>query len=93
MARCFAYVVVLCTLAGICSCHDDFGNPSYPSSVPAFDQLTAPVGPPLLIHGGVVVNADNQVTADVLMENGIIIAIGSNLLAPPNAVKIDASGK
>ena len=60
---------------------------------PAFDQLTAPVGPPLLIHGGMVVNADTQVTADVLMENGIIIAIGSNLLAPPNAIKIDASGK
>ncbi len=88
----FAFVVVLCALARV-ACHDEFGDPAYPSSVPAFDQLSAPVGPAVLIHGGVIVNADGQVSADVLMENGIIIAVGSNLQAPPNAVRIDASGK
>ena len=51
------------------------------------------MGPLVLIHGGVVVNADGQVTADVLMENGVIIAVGTNLHAPSNAIRIDASGK
>ena len=88
-----ACAVVLCALARIGSCHDDFGAPTYPSSVPAFDQLSAPVGPPVLIHGGVIVNADGQVSADVLMEHGIITAVGSNLHAPSNAIRIDASGK
>lgn len=93
MLRSFACAFVLCWLACAATCHDDFGSPSYPSSVPAFDQLTAPVGPPVFIHGGVIVNADSQYTADVLMENGIIVAIGSNIDAPPNAIKIDAGGK
>jgi dihydropyrimidinase len=51
------------------------------------------VGAPVLIHGGVVVNADQQFPADVLMENGIIVAVGSNLQAPSTAIRIDASGK
>jgi hypothetical protein len=93
MFRHFTFVVVLCALACLALCHDDFGDPAYPSSVPTFDQLSAPVGPPVLLHGGVVVNADGQVAADVLMENGIIVAVGSNLQVPPNAIRIDASGK
>ncbi len=93
MLRAFTYVIPLCALAALCSCHDEFGTPSYPSSVPTFDQLSAPVGAPVFIHGGMIVNADTQFNADVLMENGIIVAVGSNLHAPPNAIKIDAGGK
>jgi hypothetical protein len=93
MLRKFTLVVVLCAFACLASCHDDFGDPTYPSSVPTFEQLSAPVGPPVLLHGGVIVNADGQVAGDVLMENGIIVAVGSNLHAPPNAIRIDASGK
>jgi hypothetical protein len=93
MLRYFVSVLALCILARLGTCHDEFGTPSYPSSVPVFDQLSAPVGPPVLIYGGMIVNADAQFTADVLMENGIIVAVGSNLHAPPNAIKIDAGGK
>ena len=89
----FAFVVLLLAHAHVGSCHDEFGVPTYPSSVPAFDQLSAPVGPPVFIHGGVIVNADGQVAADVLLENGIVVAVGSNLHPPPNAINIDASGK
>jgi hypothetical protein len=89
----FALFVVLFARAHVGSCHDEFGVPTYPSSVPAFDQLSAPVGPPVFIHGGVIVNADGQVAADVLLENGIIVAVGSNLRPPQNAINIDASGK
>jgi hypothetical protein len=89
----FAFVVLLFAHAHVGSCHDEFGVPTYPSSVPAFDQLSAPVGPPVFIHGGVIVNADGQVAADVLLENGIVVAVGSSLHPPPNAINIDASGK
>ena len=93
MSRWLLLLAALCALAGIGRSHDEFGVPAHPSNTPVFEQLAAPVGPPVLIHGGVVVNADGQFAADVLMENGIIVAVGSNLHAPSNAIRLDASGK
>ena len=46
----------------------------------------------ILIRGGTVVNADREFTADVLCDNGKIIAVGDNLQAPAGAEVIDAGG-
>lgn len=46
----------------------------------------------VLIRGGTVVNADASVRADVLCENGLIVAIGPDLQAPPGATVVDAGG-
>ncbi len=46
----------------------------------------------LLIRGGTVVNYDHRETADVLIEDGRIKAVGKGLTAPPGAEVIDASG-
>ncbi|KAF8372586.1 dhp-2 [Pristionchus pacificus] len=49
--------------------------------------------PPLLIRGGTVVNDDEMLKADVLIENGLIKAVGPNLEAPSGAQIVDATGK
>ncbi|MFZ6848286.1 dihydropyrimidinase [Undibacterium sp. RuRC25W] len=46
----------------------------------------------LLIRGGTVVNADREFLADVLCDEGKIIAVGENLVAPTGAEIIDADG-
>ncbi|MFZ6734303.1 dihydropyrimidinase [Undibacterium sp. Ji42W] len=46
----------------------------------------------ILIRGGTVVNADREFKADVLCDNGKIIAVGDNLDAPAGAEIIDAGG-
>jgi dihydropyrimidinase len=46
----------------------------------------------ILIRGGTVVNADREFKADVLCDNGKIIAVGDNLDAPAGAEVIDAGG-
>ena len=46
----------------------------------------------ILIRGGVVVNADREFRADVLCEDGKIIAVGEHLHTPPGAEIIDADG-
>lgn len=47
----------------------------------------------LLIRGGTVVNADARARADVLVEGGLIKAVGANLEAPAAAEVIDAGGQ
>ena len=47
----------------------------------------------LLIKGGTVVNDDIQFRADVLVEGGIIKAVGENLDVPAAARVIDATNK
>jgi dihydropyrimidinase len=46
----------------------------------------------ILIRGGTVVNADREFKADVLCDNGKIIAVGDKLDAPAGAEVIDAGG-
>jgi dihydropyrimidinase len=46
----------------------------------------------ILIRGGTVVNADISKRADVLVENGLITAVGANLDAPAGAEIVDAGG-
>ncbi len=46
----------------------------------------------ILIRGGIVVNADQSMRADVLTEGGTIKAVGENLSAPAGAEVIDAGG-
>ena len=38
-----------------------------------------------LIRGGTVVNHDHSRRADVLIKDGVVVAIGENLEAPPGA--------
>lgn len=47
----------------------------------------------LLIRNADIVNARNRVTADILCEDGVILAIGEGLAAPEDAEVIDATGK
>ena len=46
----------------------------------------------VLIRGGTVVNAEASVRSDVLCEEGLIRAIGPDLVAPAGALQIDAGG-
>ena len=46
----------------------------------------------ILIRGGTVVNADQEFRADVLCDNGQIIAVGDNLTVPMGCQTIDAAG-
>ena len=46
----------------------------------------------ILIRGGTVVNFDQSVEADVLIEGGLIKAVGPGLQVPPGAEVIDADG-
>jgi dihydropyrimidinase len=45
-----------------------------------------------LIRGGTVVNHDHSRRADVLIKDGVVVAIGENLEAPAGAEVIDAGG-
>ncbi|WP_207459303.1 dihydropyrimidinase [Azospirillum sp. SYSU D00513] len=46
----------------------------------------------ILVRGGTVVNADRSFRADVLCEDGRIVAVGENLEAPAGAEIVDAGG-
>ncbi|MGC1354555.1 MAG: dihydropyrimidinase, partial [Xanthobacteraceae bacterium] len=43
-----------------------------------------------VVRGGTIVNHDNSRRADVLIDDGAIVAIGENLQAPAGAEVIDA---
>ena len=47
----------------------------------------------VLIKGGAIVNADRTFNADVLCNDGKIVAIGENLDAPSGATVVDAGGQ
>ncbi len=47
----------------------------------------------LLIRGGTVVNADRAFVADVLCQDGRIVAVGENLQPPAGATVVDAGGQ
>jgi len=47
----------------------------------------------VLIKGGTVVNADRTLRADVLCNDGLIVAVGEALDAPKGATVIDAGGQ
>lgn len=47
----------------------------------------------ILIKGGTVVTADNEVRADVYCEDGVIKAVGENLDVPAGAEVVDAGGQ
>ena len=49
--------------------------------------------PSILIRGGTVVNADHAFKADVLTQDGKIVAVGPDLQAPPGAQTVDAGGQ
>jgi len=46
----------------------------------------------LLIKGGTVVNAEQSIRADVLCDDGTIVAVGEGLVAPKGAQVVDAGG-
>lgn len=46
----------------------------------------------ILIKGGTVVTAETEVRADVLMQSGLITAVGPDLEAPAGSEIVDASG-
>lgn len=46
----------------------------------------------LLVHGGTVLDSEGRYEADVLVEGGVITAIGRALEAPPGVRRIDATG-
>ena len=48
---------------------------------------------PILIQGGTVVNADYAFRADVLAQDGKIVAVGPDLQAPMGATVVDAGGQ
>ena len=48
---------------------------------------------PILIKGGTVVNADHAFRADVLTQDGKIVAVGADLQAPAGATVVDAGGQ
>lgn len=50
-------------------------------------------GGAVLIRNGTVVNADRTEAADVLVEGGVVAAVGRGLACPPGAREIDATGK
>ena len=47
----------------------------------------------LFIRGGTVVNADRAFLADVITQDGKIVAVGQNLAAPAGATLVDAGGQ
>ena len=47
----------------------------------------------ILVRGGTVVNADREFRADVLCQDGKIVAVGDKLEAPAQAQVIDAGGQ
>jgi dihydropyrimidinase len=47
----------------------------------------------LLIQNGEIITADSRCFADIYVENETITRIGKNLVAPPDAEVVDASGK
>jgi dihydropyrimidinase len=47
----------------------------------------------ILIQGGTVVNADRAYPADVLTQDGKIVAVGEGLQAPAGATLVDAGGQ
>ena len=70
----------------------DFVEDSVDSQVtatPFFSQNTGVV----LIKGGEVVNSEETITADVLVVDGKITAVGADIEIPENAAVINASGK
>ncbi len=46
----------------------------------------------VLIQGGTVVTAEHSVRADVLVQDGTIVAVGPDIDAPSGARTIDAGG-
>ena len=48
---------------------------------------------PILIKGGTVVNPDTAFKADVLIQDGKIVAVGADLQAPAGATVVDAGGQ
>jgi len=46
----------------------------------------------ILIRGGTVINAESSVKADVLTQDGLIVAVGPNLEVPGGATIVDAGG-
>ena len=47
----------------------------------------------LHIRGGTVVNADRQFRADVIAQDGKIVAVGEGLVTPAGATVVDAGGQ
>jgi len=47
----------------------------------------------ILIKGGTVVNADRSIRADVLCQDGLIMAVGEGLDTPKGATIVDAGGQ
>jgi imidazolonepropionase-like amidohydrolase len=68
---------------------DQFPNDQFPSTYKPLPSKTT------LIHGATVLTAtDKEIDGgDVLMRNGKIVAVGTNIAAPAGAVVIDGKGK
>ena len=46
----------------------------------------------LLVRGATVVRPDGRTGADILTEDGVIVAVGRDLVAPPDTQEFDATG-
>lgn len=74
------------------------GWASRPALAPLFFILVLsataaqPVDPPLFIHGGTVVNHDRSFRADVVVEGGLVTAVGLGLAVPFGARLLNATG-
>ncbi len=69
--------------------HTDFTNDPYPST---YQRVASP---PVLLQNATVLTGTGErlEQADVLMRDGRIVAVGKQLEAPADALKVDASGK
>jgi dihydropyrimidinase len=53
---------------------------------------TRALGQDLLVRQGTVVTSEGRFESDVLIQDGVIVALGRDLTAPPSVRSIDASG-
>ena len=82
-------------LAGCDNTGTTIGEPILPNKNPFPSTYQVPVSSALVIQGGNLLTGNNQQleNTDLVVENGIITAIGSNLQVPQGATVIDATGK
>ena len=90
--------VVLATavlLAGCDNTGTTAGEPILPNKNPFPSTYQVPVSSALVIQGGNLLTGNNQQldNTDLVVENGIITAIGNDLQVPQGATVIDATGK
>ena len=71
------------------------GGTSEPNADPFPSTYTARPSAPVLIRSATIMTAADQgtISGDILLEDGVIAAIGPGLEAPPDAIEVDGTGK